>query len=293
MRVSSRVLCLATFVVLNLVGPARMVAAQTGDGGGSSNPFGDVAAVDETSGGETGGGDGGGDAGGVDWSCTYRPSSPSRTIPYSDGEYDHAFYDGMHWRHKPSTGETWLRMYESCTAPGQTARTRTFWELQGDPDPRVLIEPARKLVTEKVFAPQPLMSPSGNRGVVNLGMWLAVVDQGQVSAIARASDVTWARATATLRTTRFQFGNGDAVTCDGAGTPIPEWAKDSVEQGGCGYTYRSLNDGGEPYTITITSTWTVVATTSRSAEEVPLDDIVLTTIVPYDIIEIQTVGVSG
>ena len=61
--------------------------------------------------------------------------------------------------------------------------------------------------------------------------------------------------------TTFDFGNGDLAVYDGAGVPIPGWAVDSVEEGPCGYTFTSTSDG-EPFTVTITATWSVVSTTS-------------------------------
>ncbi len=219
------------------------------------------------------------------------PLRPANTTARGDGQFTYAYYDGLWWRYDPATGVTWLRVRDRCTYADGTVGDRTYWQRQTDPDPRVRIPGLVDEVTELVWAPRPLLNPPGNTGVVNLGMWLAVDAQPLVTATASASPTTWARVTATLQSTAFDMGNGDVVTCDGAGTPIPDSARDSVEESpDCGYTYDETPDG--PYTITMTSTWIVEATTSEGHYE-RRDDIVLSTSVTYDVIEIQTVGTRG
>ncbi len=199
--------------------------------------------------------------------------------------------DGMYFRINLSSGVVWQRMYETCTYSDGSVERRLIWVTDVDPDPAVLIPGAVDEATERVYAPVPVLSPV-TRGVVNLGMWLAVADPGPVTARASASATTWAEATASLRATVFDMGNGDVVTCSGAGDRIPESAVDSYEPSPiCGYTYTDTN-GGAPYHVTITSTWSVVTTTS-SGVVAAQNDIVLTSAFDYPVVEVQTVGVSG
>ncbi len=79
------------------------------------------------------------------------------------------------------------------------------------------------------------------------------------------------------------------MACPGFGTPIPESALDSIAEGPCGYTYPAAVEGGA---MTVSSTWWVTwelsdGRTGRDA------DIVVSTVVPYDVVEIQTVGTRG
>ncbi len=79
--------------------------------------------------------------------------------------------------------------------------------------------------------------------------------------------------------------------CSGHGTPIPDDQKNSIEQGPCGYTYTADTDD-ESIDITITSTWTVTWELSDGATgQEP--DIVVTSMLPYEVYEIQTIGTDG
>ena len=80
-------------------------------------------------------------------------------------------------------------------------------------------------------------------GIVNLGMWLALQAQPPVTVRAEAGP-HWAEATVTLASTRWDFGNGDEVVCEGAGVPIVD--PDTPEQGPCGYTYRTSSPEDAP-----------------------------------------------
>lgn len=280
--------CVALFLATLLFAtmPAEWAAAQgtdeVGDGG-----FDVVRAVDEVPGSDAGGGGGASD-GPV---CSTRPSSMSRTGTVVQGDYRINYIDGTAYRISLTTNQVWARMYRSCTYPDGRVVSGNIWVLVSDPDPVVFIDGTVDDVTRNVYAPRPALSPV-TRGVVNLGMWLAVQPQVPVTAFASASPTTWAQTTATMRETTFDFGNGDSITCAGGGDPIPASAKDSIEQSPiCGYTYRDTN-GGEPYRLTITSTWSVVSTTS-SGVVVNQPDIVLSTTIDYPVVEIQTVGASG
>jgi hypothetical protein len=264
--------------------PASTAVADPPDG---DSDFEIIRANDEVPGNETPG-SGPSEPGPV---CTSNPAAYSRTGTFVQGDYRINYIDGTAYRISLSTGQVWARMYRTCTYPDGHVDNQYLWVTISDPDPRVLIEGTVDDVTRQVFAPRPALSPV-TRGVVNLGMWLAVEPQVPVTALASASDTTWAQTTATMRDTTFDFGNGDSITCAGAGDPIPPSAKESIEPSPiCGYTYRDTN-GGEPFQLTITSTWSVVSTTSTGLVEVQ-PDIVLSTTVDYPVVEIQTVGASG
>lgn len=224
-------------------------------------------------------------------SCTYVPVTVSRNGTVTDPVYRYTYIDAMAFRIVLASAVVQQHMYRTCTYADGRITNDHVWVTISEPDPAVLIPGTVEEVTERVFAPEPALSPV-SRGIVNVGMWLAVEGGDPVSATASASDTTWAQTTATLRDTTFDFGNGDSITCAGAGDPIPEWAKDSAEPSPiCGYTYRSTN-GGEPYRLTITSTWSVVSTTSAgTVQQQP--DIVLSTTIDYVVREVVTTGVSG
>ena len=95
---------------------------------------------------------------------------------------------------------------------------------------------ASQRVTAQMPVPAMNMNPDPSvGGIVNIGLWLAVADPGQVSITASVGPV-WATVTARYERTVWEMGNGDWVECAGLGTPIVDW--DTVEQGPCGYTYR-------------------------------------------------------
>ncbi len=121
-------------------------------------------------------------------------------------------------------------------------------------------------------------------GVVNLGMWLAVEEASYEPITARAGAV-WITVTPTIGRTTFEFGNGDDVVCEGFGVPIIDL--DTIDEGPCGYTYSQPGD----YTLTITSVWELPYTSSSGPGSAPALE--RTIQVPYEVIEIQTVGTKG
>jgi hypothetical protein len=223
--------------------------------------------------------------------CTSSPVLVGGPVRSPGDGYRYSIIDGMYFRFDVTSGKVWVRYYQLCVLPDGDRRSNYIWVTEVDPDPRVLVPGTVDEVTERVFAPVPSMSPA-SQGVVNLGMWLAVQDQGVVSARASASSTTWAETSASLRETVFDFGNGDVITCAGAGDPIPASAINSVEQSPvCGYTFTD-NHRGEPFAVTVTSRWSVVSTTSWGLTVVQ-PDLVLSTTFDYPVVEVQTVGQSG
>ena len=72
-------------------------------------------------------------------------------------------------------------------------------------------------------------------GIVNIGLWLAVADPGQVSITASVGPV-WATVTARYESTTWDFGNGDSMACDGLGTPIVD-----KDDGGAGAVWLHVS----------------------------------------------------
>jgi len=180
----------------------------------------------------------------------------------------------------------------AATAPGGVTTGERRWVASLPPDPTTLMPGTRRRVSEVVAPPMPAINPAGP-GYAQLGMWLAVEDTGpyvaraQLPATGPAS--VWAETRATLSQTTFAFGSGGSVTCPGAGTPMPASASNDVDEGPCGYTFR---DFVGDTTIVITSEWTVSWELWDGRSGVEPDPIVLSTTVPYEIREIQTVGVG-
>ena len=159
-----------------------------------------------------------------------------------------------------------------------------------------LISSASNQVSAQVPLPAKDMSPDpAVGGIVNLGLWLAVNDPGQVSITAQVGPV-WATVTARFTGTSWDFGNGDSTSCDGVGTPIVD--KDDPGQGPCGYTYRwpsapkFTHTDDLAYHASVTGHWVVTyATSTGSAGSLtPIDR---TTPFTYQVREIQTVRVAG
>jgi hypothetical protein len=143
-----------------------------------------------------------------------------------------------------------------------------------------------------VPAPTLDLSPSPEAGgIVNLGMWLAVDDPGTTTARASLAGV-WAQVTAEPTNITVDLGNGDTVVCDDLGSPIPNDALESLEQGPCGYTYRQSSPDDIPYQLTITTNHAITWTTSSGAAG-SLAPIARSVTIDYDVDEVQTIGVSN
>jgi hypothetical protein len=130
--------------------------------------------------------------------------------------------------------------------------------------------------------------PPAVGGIVNLGLWLALAGQDPVTVRAEAGP-HWAEATVTLASTTWDMGNGDVVTCDGPGAPITD--TDTIDEGPCGYTYRRSSPDDAPYQLSVTATWAVEYVSSGGSGTAGTIDRTLA--VPYDVDEIQTIGISN
>ena len=151
------------------------------------------------------------------------------------------------------------------------------------------IDDAVDRATRAVPAPTLDLSPSPEAGgIVNLGLWLAVAAQDPLTVRAEAGP-HWAEATVTLVSTSWAMGNGDVVTCDGAGTPIVD--TEVLAEGPCGYTYRRSSPDDAPYRLSVTTSWAVGYVSSGGSGSAGTVDRTLS--VDYDVDEIQTIGVSN
>ncbi len=138
---------------------------------------------------------------------------------------------------------------------------------------------------DTIELPVTLVNPPVNtKGIVNLGMWLAV-EEAAYEPITAEAGPAWITVTPTIGQTRFAFGNGDDEVCEGFGVPIVDL--ETLEEGPCGYTYAAPGD----FTLTITSTWELPYTSSSGSGS--LSPLRRTSTYTYDVIEIQTVGASG
>lgn len=152
-----------------------------------------------------------------------------------------------------------------------------------------VIDDAVDRARRAVPTPKLDISPAPDAGgIVNLGLWLALVAQEPVTVRAEAGNL-WAEATVTLASTTWNMGNGDVVECEGAGTPIVD--TETLEQGPCGYTYRTSSPEDDPYEMSVTATWSVTYRSSAGSGAVA--PVARTSTVDYDVDEIQTVGVSN
>jgi hypothetical protein len=182
----------------------------------------------------------------------------------------------------------------SCPGPNG-GEIQTWALVQNRVSIEDLISSATSRVTAQVPDPEMTMSPDPSvGGTVNVGLWLAVADPGQVSITASVGPV-WATVTARYTSTAWDFGNGESVECDGLGTPIVDL--DVIEQGPCGYTYRApsapefTGTDDLAYHASVTGRWTVTFETSAGGSGT-LSPIDRTSPFTYRVREIQTLRVA-
>ena len=219
-------------------------AGAVGTGDAWANPGGEIGAgaglAEQTGGLSGGGGEGGGAP-----TCAYvaLDEAQSRSADILD-----AGWAGR----RPDGPGVWFRR----TCPD--GRTTTIWIPAAEAvDPAVLAEEARSRTT--VPLPGMNLNPGADQDqVVNLETWLWVDSWAPVSATATAGPVT-VTVTATPVRVEWSMGNGDAVVCDGPGTPYDPSRSPNAQATDCSYTYRSSSAGapGSRFTITATSVWGV------------------------------------
>lgn len=202
--------------------------------------------------------------------------------------------DGTLQRTFISEQRTYVLQVRVCSDPSHEDSGRQRWTEVGPPNPTVYWDELTERVTKRVPLPDPDLGfepqPDGSIDVViNLGLWIAVDNPDDVVARAEPAPGVWAETRATLDHIEFLSGTGGSSgLCQGAGTPLAEPSSDTVEEGPCGYTYSSYDEIGE-HTAMLRATWTVTSTASTGASE-RRADIVLETLIPIDVYEIQAVG---
>ena len=120
----------------------------------------------------------------------------------------------------------------------------------------------------RLAAPEIGLTGYGNSGsmqVLGLPTWMWAADPGEsttgpITRSASAGGVT-VTATARLRETVWNMGDGGVVTCSGenaAGTPYAR-SYDALPSPTCGYRYTrsSGSEPGRKYTVTVTSNWEI------------------------------------
>jgi hypothetical protein len=210
--------------------------------------------------------------------------------------FESTFYVDRGMLHQWSVERAQFERYQKADCENATELTEQErrgyrWIAVEPPSPTILVPDVVLVVRGHVQSPQPEINPA-TETAVNLGLWLAVANTRPVTAEGRLGPL-WARGRATLTSTTFDPGNGDApVVCDGGGTPMPDSRANDAGEGPCGYTYTSLADArNDDLAITITSTWTITWVTSDgTANSSPPETLVLTTTIPYDVYEVQTIG---
>ena len=220
--------------------------------------------------------------------CTHRPATY--------GEYPNVVPgdavdvpDPASQVNRDNAGRTETGWVRECTGNGGAD---PFYWAPAAVDPVDLVPDALASARAQLPAPTPAINPDITAGgIVNLGMWLAVDDPGTTTARASLTNV-WAQVTATVSHLEIDPGTGDTVYCDGLGTPIPESALDSVEEGPCGYTYRRSSPDDNPFQLAITTVHDVAWSTSDGRTGT-LAEVRRTVTVGYDVDEIQTIGVSN
>lgn len=193
-----------------------------------------------------------------------------------------------------SSQTTYVLQVRVCDDPTLAEAGQERWTLVGPPNPTVYWDELTERVTRRVPLPEPNLGlairPDGSvRVAINLGLWIAVDNPDDVVARAEPAPGVWAETRAVLDHVEFLSGTGGTSgQCPGAGTPLAETATATVDEGPCGYTYDRYDEIGE-HTAILRATWTVTNTTSDGDTE-RRPDIVLDTLVPIDVYEIQTVG---
>ena len=220
--------------------------------------------------------------------CTHSPAT-SGEFPNVVGADSGEIPDPASQVSRDNNGRAETGWVRSCPNGGGTD---PFYWAPATIDPVDLVPDALADARPRLPTPTPAINPDATAGgIVNLGMWLAVDDPGITTARAALAGV-WAEVTAVASGTIVDFGNGDTITCEGLGTPIPEGALDELDQGPCGYTYRQSSPDDDPYRLTITTTYAISWTTSGGSNGT-LTPIGRSTTIDYDVDEIQTIGVSN
>ncbi len=183
--------------------------------------------------------------------------------------------------------------YRHC----QGEQPQLMWAGEGPQGVGVPVEVLRERAVDRLALPTPALHTSprwDERGLlVHLPTWLWVDGSlwGPRSASASAGPVT-VTATAAPQRVIWRMGNGDAVVCQGAGTPYdPAVHEPEKASPDCGYTYRHTSEGrrGEAYQVTVTVEWGV-SWSVEGAEGGPLEALTTTRTIRVPVYEIQALN---
>lgn len=124
------------------------------------------------------------------------------------------------------------------------------------PSPAQLAEIARKQL--QFPAPTIAANPSGEQ-LVSLPTWLWLSGGWQTVSATVAVPGVSVTATATPKSVTWSMGDGNTVTCTGAGTPFRPGTAPTASSPDCGHTYRtsSASQAGQAFPVTATVHWTV------------------------------------
>jgi hypothetical protein len=228
---------------------------------------------------------------GSDSECVWLPYLPS--LPQADYHpefYDDPAFTGTYDGSSLPLKRTWPdgTVEHAYTQACPNAGVRVIWVDSGV-TPRELAE--RAFARVELDPPVVTMSPAPEvGGVVNLGMWLAIEPQPNLSDFEREGAV-WIELIGEYQGMEWDFGteDEDTVECGGFGVEYEEGSDDPGE-GPCGYTYEFDEQGDEPYTVSVTTNWSFRFVSDT--ESGPLGDLSATTTFDYQVYEIQTVGTS-
>jgi hypothetical protein len=125
---------------------------------------------------------------------------------------------------------------------------------------------ARQSIEKQLPLPALNVSPSQG-GLIRMQNWLAVQPVADVTATAAVGPV-WITMTATQNSLLWDMGNGDTVTCDGTGSPLPDGTNNMLDDNingaaECGYTYQHVSapqfgaNDDLAYENTVTTAWAI------------------------------------
>jgi hypothetical protein len=161
---------------------------------------------------------------------------------------------------------------------------------------------AAALDSVKRLLPLPVLNVSPSQGgLIRMQNWLAVQPVADVTATASVGPV-WITMTATQNSLLWDMGNGDTVTCDGTGSPLPDGVDNMLDDdvngaAECGYTYQHVSapkfgaNDDSAYENSVTTAWAITWVDYTGATGT-LADLERSTAWNFQVRQIQTQRVS-
>ncbi|TVT52028.1 hypothetical protein FNH05_13680 [Amycolatopsis rhizosphaerae] len=184
----------------------------------------------------------------------------------------------------------------TCAGPGLTDGLfrPPVWIADGQPaQPPTPVELAAR-ARAQLRLPNPALAanPAGEQ-LVNLPTWLWLSSGwGSVSATASVPGVS-VTATATPVSVTWSMGDGNTVTCQGAGTAFRPGTEPKAPSPDCGHTYRTSSAGqtGQAFPVTATVHWTV--TWSGAGQSGTFPDMTTTGNSTFRVAEARALNIGG